>query len=48
VVKPTLLRGFNYKSMSWADVPHTELAELIAPPLVPTDGADRAETMTTA
>ncbi len=35
VVKPTLVRGFDYKAMRWADVPSTEPEAMIAPPLVP-------------
>lgn len=35
VVKPTLVKGFDYKQMSWADLPASDPAEQIAPPLVP-------------
>jgi hypothetical protein len=45
VVKPTLVRGFDYKSMSWADMPHTEPEDMIAPRLVPAGGADETETL---
>ncbi|MGI8524651.1 MAG: YiiX/YebB-like N1pC/P60 family cysteine hydrolase [Pseudolabrys sp.] len=39
VVKPTLVKGFNYKSMSWADRPVSHAKTLIAPPLAPIDNA---------
>jgi hypothetical protein len=35
VVKPTLVRGFDYKAMAWADLPATDPDEMIA--LVPVD-----------
>ncbi|MBV9558052.1 MAG: lipo-like protein [Pseudolabrys sp.] len=35
VVKPTLVRGFDYKTMRWADVPSTEPEAVIAPSLAP-------------
>ena len=36
VVKPTLVRGFDYKAMAWADLPGPDADELI--PLAPADG----------
>ena len=36
VVKPTIVRGFDYKSMSWADQPAPDADEIVA--LVPVDG----------
>jgi hypothetical protein len=35
VVKPTIVRGFDYKAMAWADLPATDADEMIA--LVPAD-----------
>ena len=35
VVKPTIVRGFDYKAMAWADLPATDADEIIA--LVPAD-----------
>jgi hypothetical protein len=40
VVKPTIVNGFDYKSMAWADVPAVDADELVS--LVPAE----AETMT--
>ncbi len=40
VVKPTLLHGFDYKAMAWADVPAEDADELVT--LVPADDADQA------
>jgi hypothetical protein len=37
VVKPTLVNGFDYKAMAWADVPAEDADELIS--LVPADDA---------
>lgn len=44
VVKPTLLKGFDYKTMAWADLPIAEDCELM--PLVPARNA--GETLTPA
>ena len=35
VVKPTILRGFNYKAVAWADLTTTEVTEVA--PLAPLD-----------
>ena len=35
VVKPTLVKGFDYKAMAWADIPFTDADELMS--LVPAD-----------
>ena len=46
-----LIRGgkvqgtFNYKKMSWSDVPATESEMAIAPPLVPADDAGQTEVL---
>jgi hypothetical protein len=40
VVKPTLVHGFDYKAMAWADVPAPDADELVS--LVPADDADAA------
>ena len=39
VVKPTITRGFDYRAMSWTDLPHAD-----APPVAPV--ADANETLT--
>jgi hypothetical protein len=31
VVKPTILRGFDYKALTWADLPATDPDEIIPP-----------------
>jgi len=47
VVKPTLVRGFDYKTMAWADLPIAEDCELM--PLVPAPGeAAEDETLSPA
>jgi hypothetical protein len=38
VVKPTLVKGFDYKAMAWADLPFDEGDELMS--LVPMQSAD--------
>jgi hypothetical protein len=48
VVKPTLARGFDYRSMSWADVPASELDAVMAPPLAPAGEVVEAEALATA
>ena len=35
VVKPTIVRGFDYKAMAWADVPAIDADEMVS--LVPTE-----------
>jgi hypothetical protein len=35
VVKPTIVRGFDYKAMAWADLPAADADEIVA--LVPAD-----------
>jgi hypothetical protein len=40
VVKPTLVNGFDYKAMAWADVPATDADEMVS--LVPADDANSA------
>ena len=40
VVKPTLVHGFDYKAMAWADVPAPDADELVS--LVPADDTDEA------
>ncbi len=40
VVKPTLVNGFDYKAMAWADVRADDADELVT--LVPADDADQA------
>lgn len=35
VVKPSIERGFDYKTMRWADLPDSAPEAVIAPPLVP-------------
>ena len=40
VVKPTLVHGFDYKAMAWADVPAPDADELVS--LVPADETDEA------
>ena len=35
VVKPTLVRGFDYKAMAWADIPAEDADEMVS--LVPAD-----------
>jgi hypothetical protein len=40
VVKPTLVQGFDYRVMAWADVPAPDADELVS--LVPADDADEA------
>jgi len=42
-VKPTIVRGFDYQTMSWADA--ADAAKISAPPLAP---ADREETLSPA
>jgi hypothetical protein len=32
VVKPTLARGFNYKDMTWADLPQAHTTQLTLAP----------------
>ena len=32
VVKPTLVRGFNYKDMHWADLPQVHTAQVTLAP----------------
>jgi hypothetical protein len=47
VVKPTLVMGFNYKAMAWADLPVTDADELMA--LVPAEvEAFETETLSSA
>src|ERR1035437_3538572 len=47
VVKPTLVRGFDYKVMAWADLPVTDADELMA--LVPSEAeAFETETLSSA
>ena len=41
IVKPTLVKGFNYKAMSWADRPMSDADTIIAPPIVPADAEAR-------
>jgi hypothetical protein len=37
VVKPTIVQGFDYKAMAWADLPEADAGAVIAP-LVPACG----------
>jgi hypothetical protein len=45
VVKPTIVKGFDYKSMSWTDMPAIDAAEMIAPSLVPTSEPEQANSL---
>lgn len=41
VVKPTIVRGFDYKAMAWADLPATDPDLMVS--LVPADSVPTAE-----
>ena len=44
VVKPTILKGFDYKAVSWADQAAAAAPEVVSPPVVP----EHAETLSPA
>jgi hypothetical protein len=41
VVKPTIVKGFDYKAMAWADIPATDPDPIVS--LVPADPASVGE-----
>ena len=46
VVKPTLVMGFNYKTMAWADVPAVDADAMVS--LVPGESEPLDETLSPA